>query len=82
MGGFVRSTISSVYFASVIVFAGYLLCLSFVSLKPFSLILSIDVLRMKSRQMIKRYGVNSLLIVHLLQCQSSLRTDFYFGVSI
>ena len=41
---FARSTISSAWSASVIVFAGYLLLLSFVSLKPFSLILLIDVL--------------------------------------
>ena len=44
VGAFARSTISSAQSASVIVFAGYLLLLSFVSLKPFSLILSIDVL--------------------------------------
>ena len=37
---FARSAMS----AFVIVFAGYLLHISFVSLKPFSLILSIDVL--------------------------------------
>ena len=43
---------------SVIVFAGYLLLLFFVSLKPFSLILSIDVLSMLSKQMIKRYGAS------------------------
>ena len=41
VGAFARSAMSS---ASVIVFAGYLLLLSFVSLKPFSLILSVDVL--------------------------------------
>ena len=44
VGAFVRSAISSALSTSVIVFAGYLLFLSFVSLKPFSLILSIDVL--------------------------------------
>ena len=37
---------------------GYLLLLSFVSLKPLSFNLSIDVLSTKSRQMIKRYGAN------------------------
>ena len=39
-------------------FGGYLLLLYFISLKPFSLILSIDVLSTWSRQMIKRYGAN------------------------
>ena len=44
--------------ASVIVFAGYLLLLSFVSLKPFSFILSIDVLSTWFRLMVKKYGTN------------------------
>ena len=39
-------------------FCGVLLLLFFVSSKPFSLILSIDVLSTKSRQMIKRYGAS------------------------
>ena len=43
-GAFARNAISSAKSASVIVLAGYFLLLSFVSLKPFSLILSIDVL--------------------------------------
>ena len=43
-GVFARITMSSALSASVIVFAGYLLLLFFVSTKPFSLILSIDVL--------------------------------------
>ena len=43
-GIFARSAISSAKSASVIVFAGYFLLLSFVSLKPFTWILSIDVL--------------------------------------
>ena len=43
-GAFVRSAISSSQLALVIVLAVYLLLLSFVSLKPFSLILLIDVL--------------------------------------
>ena len=55
VGVFARIAMSS---ASVIVFAGYLLLLFFVSSKPFSLILSIDVLSTKSRQMIKRYGAS------------------------
>ena len=55
---FARSAISLAYSASVIVCAGYFLLLSFVSLKLFSFILSIDVLRTLSRQMIKRYGAN------------------------
>ena len=42
-GVFARIAMSSAYSASVIIFAGYLL-LFFVSSKPFSLILSIDVL--------------------------------------
>ena len=41
---FARIAMSSALPASVIVFAGYLLLLFFVSSKPFSLILSIDVL--------------------------------------
>ena len=57
-GVFARSAMSSVSSASVIVYVGYLLLLSFISLKPFSFIISIDVLRSKSRQMIKRYGAN------------------------
>ena len=57
-GAFTRSAMSSALSASVIVFAGYLLLLSFVNLKPFSLILSLDVLSTLSRQMIKRYGAN------------------------
>ena len=44
LGVFASIAISSVESASVIVFAGYLLLLFFVSSKPFSLILSIDVL--------------------------------------
>ena len=49
---------SSAQSAWVIVFAGDLLLLFFVSSKPFSLILSIDVLSTQSRQMIKRYGAS------------------------
>ena len=49
---------SSAQSASVIVFAGYLLPLFFFSSKPFSLILSIEVLSTQSRQMIKRYGAS------------------------
>ena len=44
VAAFARSAMSSASSASVIVFEGYLLLLYFVSLKPFSLILSIDVL--------------------------------------
>ena len=44
LGVFARIAMSSASLASVIVFAGYLLLLFFVSSKPFSLILSIDVL--------------------------------------
>ena len=43
-GAFARIAMSSASPASVIVFVGYLLLLFFVSSKPFSLILSIDVL--------------------------------------
>ena len=41
-GAFARIAMSSALLASVIVFAGYLLLLSFISLKLFSLILSIN----------------------------------------
>ena len=41
-GAFTRIAMSSALSASVIVFPGYLLLLFFVSLKPFSLVLSID----------------------------------------
>ena len=44
VGVFARSAISSALSTLVIVFAVYLLLLSFVRLKPFPLILSIDVL--------------------------------------
>ena len=44
LGVFASIAMSSAYSASVIVFAGYLLLLFFVSSKPFSLILSIEVL--------------------------------------
>ena len=44
LGAFARIAMSSALSASVIVFAGYLQLFFFVSLKPFSLILSIDVL--------------------------------------
>ena len=44
LGVFARIAMSSALSSSVIVFAGYLLLLFFVSSKPFSLILSIDVL--------------------------------------
>ena len=54
VGAFARSAMSSALSASVIVFVGYLLLLFFVSLKLFSLILSINVLSMWSRHMIKR----------------------------
>ena len=47
---------SSAYFTVVTVRARYLLLFSFVSLKPFSFILSTDVLSSLSRQMIKWYG--------------------------
>ena len=47
-GVFASIAMSSPYSASVIVVAGYLLLLFFVSSKPFSLILSIDVLDTKS----------------------------------
>ena len=57
-GAFARIAMSLALSASVIVFAGYLQLLFFFSLKPFSLILSIDVLSRLSRQMIKRYGVS------------------------
>ena len=43
-GAFARSAMSVALCASVIVCAGYLLLLSFVSWKPLSFILSIDVL--------------------------------------
>ncbi len=43
-GVFARSAMSSAELASVMVFAEYLILLSFVGLKPFSLILSLDVL--------------------------------------
>ena len=46
LGVFACIAMSSAKSASVIVFAGYLLFLFFVSSKPFSLILSIDVLSM------------------------------------
>ena len=44
LGVFASIAMSSAYSASVIVVVGYLLLLFFVSSKPFSLILSIDVL--------------------------------------
>ena len=44
LGVFASIAVSSALSASVIVFAGYLLLFFFVSSKPFSLILSIDVL--------------------------------------
>ena len=44
LGVFARIAMSSALLALVIVFAGYLLLLFFVSSKPFSLILSMDVL--------------------------------------
>ena len=44
---FARIAMLSAYSASVIVFVGYLLLLFFVSSKPFTLILSIDVLSTK-----------------------------------
>ena len=56
LGVFACNAMSSAYSASAIVFAGYLLLLFFVSSKPFSLILSIDVLSTQSRHMIKSYG--------------------------
>ena len=43
LGVFASNAMSSAQSASVIVFAGYLLLLFFVSSKPFSLILSIEV---------------------------------------
>ena len=58
VGVFARSAMSLAQSASVIVCSGYLLLLSFVSLKPLPFILSIDVLSTLFRQMIKRYGAN------------------------
>ena len=55
---FIRSAISSAQCVFVIDFEGYLLLLSFASLKPSSFIISTDVLSTQSRQMIKRYGAN------------------------
>ena len=46
LGVFTRIAMSSVESVLVIVFAGFLLLLFFVNSKPFSLILSIDVLSM------------------------------------
>ena len=57
-GAFARRALPSAESASVIIFVGYLLLLSFVSLKPFSLILSVDAQSTLSRLMIKRYGAN------------------------
>ena len=70
-GVFARSAMSSVKSASVIVCAGYLLLLSFVSLK-LSFILSIDVLSTQSRQIIKRYGAKVSPPVHLPPFLSNL----------
>ena len=57
-GVFARSVMSSASSASVIICAGYLLLLSFASVKPFSFITSIDVRSTLSRQIINRYGAN------------------------
>ena len=57
-GIFAISAMSPVLPASVIIWVGYLLLLSFASLKPFSFIKSIDVLKTKSTQIIYRYEAN------------------------
>ena len=83
LGVFSRIAMSSAQSASasVIVFARYLL-IFFVNSKPFSLILSIDVLSTLSRQMIKRYGASVSLVVLLLQCRSILCLHRYESKSL
>ena len=57
-GVFARSTISSVLSVSVFVCVGFRLLLAFVSVKPFSLIKSIDVRSAQSMQNLNRYGAS------------------------